>query len=108
MTAGGIPALDGIRGRLETARDYPPAGFYNLLDSDAHPVASSALDVPVLLAAVERALEKAGEWAAESRRLSSLGGNPGRAQALEDCAKALRGAVLRALAAESAPPVIRR
>ena len=64
---------------------------------------AAADDVPLLLAAIERALEKADEWGTEAKRIDGIfaadedpwprtvGGM--RAQAFEQCAKELREAI---------------
>jgi len=91
--------LAEIRERAKAAADFPLAEIAEWNGPDRNSIsgwiAMSALDVPVLLAAVEKVLEKANEWdriaAGSLHEIDEM---------LPECAKALRETVLAALAGE--------
>ena len=110
MPDADLPAvLAGIRERSAAALEFPASGF---AENSIRCCTQSAMDVPLLLAAIEAVLKAADKWAAESARLDRLAETERdpqariaislRAQAFEDCAKQVRAAITAELAKETA------
>lgn len=103
--------LAGIRERSAAALEFPMSGF---AEDSIRCCTQSAMDVPLLLGAVERLLELAGEWDADaaeldrdaaSARKSPYAGDHAQGRTdealageLRDCSGALREAITSALA----------